>query len=132
MKTIYTCLIVILLTSCATKVNYLGNTFNPTEKIDVFVDETAIKKSYDIVGKGYVQSNYFTRPEHVQTKAIETARKKGADAVLIKDYYIPVSSTGINTTLRSDSVGKSLITTGKSTISQNVTSEFMVLFLKYN
>lgn len=110
----------------------LGNTYNPTENVDLFVDENAIKRSYDVVGKGYVQSNHFTKPEHVQIKAIETARKKGVDAVLIKDYFIPVSGTGIHTTMRSDSVGKSLITTGKSTVTPSVTSEFMVLFLKYN
>jgi hypothetical protein len=97
----------------------------------VFVDENAIKRSYDVVGKGYVNSNYFTKPEHVQIKAIEMGRKKGADAVLIKDYFIPVLGTGIHTTMRSDSIGKSLITTGKSTVSPSVTSEFMVLFLKY-
>jgi hypothetical protein len=85
------------------------------------------------VGKGYVRSIYAgSRPEQVQTKAIEKARQKGADAVLIKDYFIPVTRTGLQTTLHTDSSGKGVIATGNSSVTQSVNSEFLVLFLKYN
>jgi hypothetical protein len=133
MKKIYASTVVLLtLCSCGPKINYLGNHYRPTEKVDVFVDESAIKKSYDIVGKGYVKSYYLTRPEQVQTKAVETARQKGADAVLIKDYFIPVTHTGLQTILHTDSSGRGVIATGNSSMTQSLGSEFMVLFLKYN
>jgi hypothetical protein len=132
MKKLYsTSLLIILLLSCGTRINYLGNTYKPTDKVDVYVDESAIQRGYAIIGKGYVKGDLFTKPMDIQTKAISTARIKGADAVLIKDIIKPASS-GIHTYMRSDSVGKSLITTGTSSINQDVSTEFIVLFLKYN
>jgi hypothetical protein len=123
---------IFLFCSCSTTLNYLGNNYDPTQKVDVFVDESAVKRSYDIVGKGYVKSTMFTKPEHVQFKAIQTAKKKGADAVLIKDYYLPFPKSSIQTTLLSDSLGKSLITIGNSSVRPDLSSEFIVFFLKYN
>lgn len=132
MKNLYfTPFLLTILLSCGTRINYLGNTYNPTDKVDVYVDESAIKRGYAIVGKGYVRGDLFTKPMNIQAKAISTAKVKGADAVLFKDIVKPATS-GIHTFMRSDSVGKSLITTGTSSINQDVSTEFIVLFLKYN
>jgi hypothetical protein len=125
---IYLCLAIVF-SSCATKVGYIGNSYNPTSKVDVFVDEGAIKRNYDIVGKGYVRSVTITTPEKIQSSAIETAKQKGADAILIKDYLLPV--TGINTSLRTDTLNKALMTVGNTTVQQSSTERFVVLFLKY-
>src|SRR5687768_11781009 len=103
----------LILTSCASKISYVGTTYNPTEKVDVFVDEGAIKRTYSIVGKGYVRgSTALAKPERIQSNAIATARQKGADAILIKDYYLPVPYGSVNHTLRTDRVGKGTITIG--------------------
>ena len=122
--------IVLLSVSCA-PISYIGAAFKPTEKIDVFVDEGAIKRNYSIIGKGYVRGSIaLTSPEKVQSNAIEKAREKGADAILVKDYYLPLGYNGVNTTLRTDSIGQGTVTIGSSAIS-STNAEFIVLFLKY-
>lgn len=124
--------LLILLTACGTKISYVGNSFPKTIDVGVFVDESAIKKNYEVVGKGFISRGYlFRTPEKIQEKAMAKARQKGADAILIKDYYIPNTYTGINTVLHSDSVGKGLVTIGNSTIQQSGTTGMTIYFLKY-
>jgi hypothetical protein len=124
-------LLFFFLASCSTHVSYLGNTFEPTKHVDVFVDESAVKNRYDIVGKGYIQRNYFSSVESIQVKAVEKAKKNGADAILIKDYYVPNTGAAINSTTHTDSLGKGVITVGQTTVQQTGTTGFTVLFLKY-
>lgn len=116
--------------SCASTLNYIGSSYTPTEKIDVFVDEAAIPKNYTIVGKGYVRNRTWSTPENIQTKAIAKAKQKGADAVLIKDYYVPVIPV-VNTSVQTDSSGKGRLTIGNAVVPQTSAPEFIVLFLKY-
>ena len=122
-------ILVLLCLSC-TKLNYVGNSYKPTSNVDVFVDEGAIKRKYDIVGKGYMSTAMAAaNPEKIQTRAVTKAKQKGADAVLIKDYSIPV--TGINTRLQTDSVHKTVLMVGNTTVRQSSSPEFVVFFLKY-
>ena len=124
--------IILLFTSCSPSINYIGSSNVPTSHIDVYVNEAAIKKNYDIVGKGYVYGITFSKgAEKIQKKAIEKAMKKGADAVLIEDYFVPNTGTLINTTMRSDSLNKSLITSGNTTVQSTGFSGFNIYFLKY-
>ena len=124
--------IILLFTSCSPRINYIGRSNAPTSHIDVYVNEAAIKKNYDIVGKGYVHGITFSKgAEKIQKKAIEKAMKKGADAILIEDYFVPNTGTLINTTMRSDSLNKSLITSGNTTVQSTGSSGFNIYFLKY-
>ena len=64
--------IILLFTSCSPGINYIGRSNAPTSHIDVYVNEAAIKKNYDIVGKGYVNGITFSKgAEKIQKKAIE-------------------------------------------------------------
>ena len=124
----YFCSLLILLFLSCTKINYVGNSYDPTNNIEVFVDEGAIKRKYDVVGKGYVQ-NTTTTPEKIQIKAIEIAKQRGADAILIKDYLVPY--TGVNTRVRTDTLDKAIINVGNTVVRHGSLPEFVVLFLKY-
>ena len=124
----YFCSLLILLFLFCTKINYVGNSYDPTNNIEVFVDEGAIKRKYDVVGKGYVQ-NTTTTPEKIQIKAIEIAKQRGADAILIKDYLVPY--TGVNTRVRTDTLDKAIINVGNTIVRHGSSPEFVVLFLKY-
>ena len=124
----YFCSLLILLFLSCTKINYVGNSYDPTNNIEVFVDEGAIKRKYDVVGKGYVQ-NTTTTPEKIQIKAIEIAKQRGADAILIKDYLVPY--TGVNTRVRTDTLEKAVINVGNTIVRHGSSPEFVVLFLKY-
>ena len=130
MYKIYFLLITICLISCNTKIRYIGKTLPPTKNIEVFISEQSIKQPYEYIGKGYL--GFHKNPNKIQEKAEEIARAKGADAVLITDYYIPdTGGTNITTVFKTDSIAKSAVTTANTTISPTSYSGYHILFLKY-
>lgn len=129
-------LMFITLCSCGSRLNYLGSSYNPSKKVDVYVDASTIKRPYTIMGKGYMQygvgSSVKSRIDKMQTKAIEKAKAKGADAVLFQDYLVKRDGTNIQTITKTDSVGKGLVTVETGTIGPVVSTGTNILFLKYN
>lgn len=103
-------LLAFLFVSGCTSVNYIGDEFSPTETIDIFYSEQAIEQEYDLIGHG-LGSGFWVKNRKIESKLIEEAKEKGADAILI---------TGL---------GKSnvLIGNGISTDEKQVN----VVFLKY-
>jgi hypothetical protein len=136
MNKFYAPLLVIVLSSCGPYLNYLGSSQPPTKNVDVYVDAAAIKHSYTIIGKGYMEYGVgdFTksRIEKMQTRAIEKAKAKGADAVLFQDYYFKDNDASIQTVTKADSVGRSLVSVQTGNISPVISSRTDILFLKYN
>jgi hypothetical protein len=132
MKLLYTALFLFSVSSCATRLHYIGNSFPASQSVDLYVDPSAIAKPYIIVGKGYIKEgigspNYIKR---IQPLAINKAKQKGADAVLIQDYYAPATAD-LHTVLRTDSVGRGTVTVGNTTVQPAGIQNFTVLFLKY-
>lgn len=107
----------------------MGSSYPPTGKeIDVFVDPSAIRRPYTVMGKGYLTSAY-TSPERIQRFAVEQARKHGADAVLFLDNIYYTEQTAIRTSNTFDTAGRK---TRSSTIAGPVVSrEREIQFLKY-
>lgn len=121
----------VLLISCGAlpTVRYVGSSYAPTGKeIDVYVDPSAIKRPYAIIGKGYPHAS-LNNPERIQHYAVEQARKHGADAVLFLDNIYFNEQTAIRTTNTFDTAGRK---TRSSTIAGPVISrEQEIRFLKY-
>lgn len=134
MLKVYTIVLLIAISSCHARLNYLGNTYAPSKNVEVFVDASAIKKPYIIMGKGYMEFSYYTKSKvsKMQSKAVETAKQKGADAVLFQEYFVTQDGTSIRTVTTTDSVGKGLVTVHSGTVGPIVTSRTDILFLKYN
>ena len=139
MKKIYPAyFIIILLSSCSSKVyvHYVGAKNPQTEKIEVFVDESAIKKDYTIIGKGYPEiSNAWEGKlfkEKIVDAAIAKAKKNGADAILFKEILLLNPGADKYRSPYSDSVRNSLIKR-TNTPSSLTTGYFHdeILFLKY-
>jgi hypothetical protein len=129
MYKIYSCL-AFLLSSCLPKINYLGNSYAPTRDPDFYVDERSIERPYKIIGKGYperVGSLFF---ETMQKKAIDKAKSKGADAVLVQDYFVQNYFNPIHHT---DSLGRQFNIIGTSAIGavHSDFPQFVIFFLKY-
>jgi hypothetical protein len=120
--------------SCGSHLNYLGSAYAPTKNVDVYVDASAIKHHYTIIGKGYMEYGLHTksRIDKMQAKAIETAKTKGADAILFQDYYFKENGASIETVTKTDSVGKSLVSVQRGNISPMISSRTDILFLKYD
>jgi len=127
-------MIVIVFSSCGVSVNYLGNSFDKTSHVDVYVDPSAIKKTYTIIGKGYEKLNYFSRNgvEKLQSKAIQKAKQRGADAILFQDYFLLHPGTSISSTTKVDTVNKGVVTTSNTHAGPVVSSGRNILFLKYD
>jgi hypothetical protein len=125
----------LLLLSCTgARISYIGNSFTPTKKVDVYVDEKAISKSYTIVGKGYLEPDWRGKlnQEKMFNKTIEKAKHHGADAIFYKETFIPSPGTTIYTVSQSDSIARGLMTKTNSTISSSYGFfHTEVLFLKY-
>ena len=85
MSNIYTCVFLVVLFSCGTRIDYVGKSATPTQKVEVFVDPSAIKKAYTVIGKAYVTYGVGFRMETLQRQALQKAKEKGADAVLFQD-----------------------------------------------
>jgi len=136
MQKIYSILpCVFFFSSCGVSVNYLGNSFDKTSNVDVYVDPAAIKKTYTVIGKGY--ENYYNvlsrnNIEKLQLKAIQKAKQKGADAILFQDYHVLHSGTAISTTTKVDTVARGVVTTSNTHAGPVVSSGRNILFLKYN
>jgi hypothetical protein len=126
MRKLYVILLSILFSSCVTQINYLGSDFPPTENVDVFVTQASVKKPFDVIGKGYLRDGSpKATVEIIQKLAVEKAKTKGADAVIIEDRYL-VDDSGTLIT-RTDS------TRGVHTSYANpsIASGFNILFLRY-
>ncbi len=74
-------LVILLVFGCAT-VNYVGNSFDPTTSIDTYFSEDEIMKEYTVIGHA-IGSGVAISNDKIQAKLIETAKLKGADAILI-------------------------------------------------
>ena len=78
-------LVTFLLFGCA-GVNYIGRSFDPTTNIDMYFSEDEIMQEYTVIGHA-IGYSYSTRDskdsDRIQAKLIETAKLKGADAIMI-------------------------------------------------
>ena len=132
----YYTLLLILFSSCGSRLNYLGSSYSPSRNVDVYVDASSIKRPYTIIGKGYMEYGYGfygkSKIERMQEKAIRKAREKGADAILFNDYYIKEDGASIHSVTKTDSVGKGLVTVQSGSVGPVISSRRDILFLKYN
>ena len=81
------------------------------------------------MGKGYVFHYGHTIPESLQKKAISKAKQKGADAVLFKDVFLPVTTAP--TRSKKDSSGGITVAITPSLPASSASAEMVVFFLKY-
>ncbi|MBC7872955.1 MAG: hypothetical protein H7Y01_03105 [Ferruginibacter sp.] len=127
-------LLAIVVVSCSTKIRYIGQSHSPTKDIEVFVSEQSIKRPYEYIGKGYLGGFSLRGNQNkIQKKAEKLGLEKGADAVLITDYYITnTGGTSISGIYRTDSIAGGTVMTGNTTVTPTVTSGFHILFIKYN
>jgi hypothetical protein len=123
-----------IFTSCGLRIDYLGSTSAPTDNVDVYVDASAIKRSYTIIGKGYPNElgTAFNSTEKLQRKATEIARKKGAHAVLFQDHYVQHEGSKFFSTSRIDSVSKGVVATTTGSVAPAISTGRTIFFLRYD
>ncbi len=84
MKNLVLLSIAILISACSPTMNYLGDTFPPTNDIDIFYDQGDIKKDYRVIGQlsGDNINNAINSLEKVKSGMIEEAKMRGANGIL--------------------------------------------------
>ena len=99
------------------------------------MDERAVDRPYTVIGRGYAETvgawPYSRMPEKIQAKAIATARKNGADAILFRDVLWLGNGTSINSSSRTDSLPGAVVTTSSTHIGPVNGRETEILFLKF-
>lgn len=91
MKTNLFLLLAIIAAACSPNVNYLGDTYAPTDHVDVYYDEADISKDFRVMGQisGDNSTNSFIKLEEIKEGMIEEAKSRGADGIwfLFADSY---------------------------------------------
>jgi hypothetical protein len=134
MKKIYPFFISILFFSCSTQIQYVGNSYQPTSKTDVYVTESAIKKPYSIIGQGYIKPGKFGTEinwNKIQKESIKHGREHGADAVLIVQRRAISPLPAITTNNRIDSVNRGISGSSRTETYYPVSAWHEIFFLKY-
>ncbi|SDE79004.1 hypothetical protein SAMN05216464_109201 [Mucilaginibacter pineti] len=91
---IATCL---FLTSCGTMVNYLGDAYPATNKVDVYYDAKDIKQEYKVIG--HLSMINDLDQEVVKKALVNKSKAMGADGVII------LQTTGKdNSTVKADAI----------------------------
>lgn len=130
----YTPLLLLTLISCGVRLDYLGSSFSPTGHVDVFVDASAIKKPYTIIGRGYIDYGPYakSRIERMQSMAVKTAKEKGANAILFQDYYLKHDGTSIQALSKTDSLDKGPATVPTGAVGPVISAGQNIFFLRYD
>jgi hypothetical protein len=125
--------LLLLLSSCATKISYIGSKGTPVTTTDVYVSEQSIHKPYEVIGRGFVKQGRFNRryEEVMQRKSLKKAKEVGADAVLFLDFAVLHPPRTITSITRTDSILNSRLSTNQITLGPTTTYGFTILFLKY-
>src|SRR5262245_37452414 len=86
--------LIFVLAACA-HVDYIGRSYPPTNKGDLFFDEHDVRQEYEVMGQVIATANDFVSAEKLQSKIMKKAGEKGADAVVISgmDRYKSGSNT---------------------------------------
>lgn len=85
----FTLLLLFLLMSCGTHINYLGDTYPPTHEIRMYFDESDIEHPYRVIGylKNEIGEFLVDDMDIVIEKMKEKAMSIGADGLLFEKAY---------------------------------------------
>jgi hypothetical protein len=77
-----------LLAGCAS-INYMGDSYPPTQHVDLFFSENDIQKEYKIIGRMEATADadeiIYSSEKFTET-ILKKAREKGADGIVIQDF----------------------------------------------
>jgi len=79
-KLVLSLIIAIMTTSCVT-VDYVGNSYQRTEQVDIYFDEINIQQEYEIIGQAIGEGPNI---EKIQDNLVKKAKEEGADGLIIR------------------------------------------------
>lgn len=118
-----------LLAACSTP-SYFGNTYSPTQQVDVYFDKTDVKKTYVTMGSTSIPKG-FSSMEAVQQKVIELGKAKGADGVIMTLTEEVVSTQQSGSGVVSKTKKQKVTGTTNSTTTDIKQKKIEATFIKY-
>ncbi len=76
----------LVLSSCASDIAYLGESYPPTGNIECFFGSNDIKRPYKIMGKALATPGAFANQADFHNDIMQCARMHGADAILVESF----------------------------------------------
>ena len=122
----------LLLAGACAHVDYVGKSYPPTTKVEIFFSEEDVVEPYEIMGRVVATGDEVVSAEKMQDQIMEKAQKKGADAVVITglERYKSGETTNYTETTKEKKPGVTTTSGGSSTQS-DTKKEITALFLKY-
>lgn len=127
--------VLFLTLAACTKIDYIGEEYPPTDRVDMYFSEADIDLDYKIMGRMIATADEFVSSDKMQKKIMEEARKRGADGVVILglDRYQSGESHQYNETTETKEKkdGTKTVTSASSTTSVDEKKKIEALFVKY-
>ena len=123
-------LLAFVVSACA-KIDYVGESFPQTEKVDIYFSEEDVQDEFKIMGHMIATAGDFVSAQKMQKKMIKTARENGADGIII--LGLERYQSGESTNYHETSVkkkGKTKVS-GSSSTSTSEKKEIKATLIKY-
>ena len=78
-------LLVLFVAACA-KIDYIGQSYQPTTHVDLYFSEEDIRENYRVMGHVIAQANEGISIENLQKQLEAKARERGADGIVIHGF----------------------------------------------
>lgn len=122
--------LILFMSACSPKINFIGNQHDPTQQIDLYFDAKDIEKEYKVMGFMQNEGREFANnPEKIKAALIDEAKRRGADAILFGDGYEELVNSADSFGFGSKSGGGNLF--GSSSSWNNHVKVFKVKLIKY-
>jgi hypothetical protein len=130
------CISILLATVSCTKIDYVGEEFPPTERVEQFFSPNDVTREYKVMGYIVASAPDMVSAEKMHKKLVEKAQKVGADGIIIEglERYVAGSNTNYTETSqeKTDKKGKTkTVTTGTSSSSSEEKKQIKATLIKY-
>ena len=85
-------LLIFTLVSCAPLIHYVGDSYPPTSKVDVYYSVKDIQRDYTIMGR---MTRELIMGDHEKKEMIEEAKRKGAEGIIFYDLEMDAGKSSI-------------------------------------
>lgn len=116
---------------CAPSINYLGEKYPATKKVQAFVSADRLPKEVIMIGQSQQFYSAFLNTEKMQAKAEKKAMQVGADFILLTPWYSSMpAGANVNSQTRIDSVGKSQMVFTQTQVSPTFTNGCLINYYR--
>lgn len=98
MKHVFCFISLILFVSCGVQTQYVGKSYTPTLKTDIYMGWNEVVGNYETIGYVDATPSGFNTIEDAQKKIEELAKAKGADAIVFDGVEIGYTPPVLETT----------------------------------